>query len=235
MLAFNLYVSYIYDTFISTLIYPVFTVVLAGAIASNSVLAITKNQADMPYKQAVKTCLELINYIEKSPFNESEDSCLVLLGGEKPFLVRKRAEVLERIGFRHFPKDINFISNNSKNYGYLDNPQTIDKPLVVKSKDRIRVTGWAILPDRQQQPTLVLLSLADKKSFFATAYVSLDSPDVAKALKSNQYSRVRWAVDLPTNYLPIAQTEIKAWVYNPVDNQFVKLRGGAKVTVEDKE
>ena len=80
--------------------------------------------------------------MEKSPFHESEDSCLFLLSGEKPLLIRKRAEVLGRIGFRHFPKDLAFISNNSENYGYLDNPQTIDKPLVVKSNDRIRVTGW---------------------------------------------------------------------------------------------
>ena len=35
--------------------------------------------------------------------------------------------------------------------------------------------------------------------------------------------------------LPIAQTEIKAWVYNPVDNQFVRLRGGARVIVEDEK
>ncbi|MCC3444846.1 MAG: hypothetical protein JGK01_24780, partial [Microcoleus sp. PH2017_03_ELD_O_A] len=52
---------------------------------------------------------------------------------------------------------------------------------------------------------------------------------------SQLYNNARWAVDVSGGDLAIAQTDIKAWVYNPVDNQFVRLRGGARVTVEDKE
>ncbi len=98
--------------------------------------------------------------------------------------------------------------------------------MTVKQNDAVKAAGWAVLPENLQQPNIVLLSVGDKKSFFANAYVNLDSPDIAKSLESELYNNARWAVDLSDNNLPIAQTEIKAWVYNPVDNQFVQLRGG---------
>ncbi|MEG3909272.1 hypothetical protein QT979_15330 [Microcoleus sp. w2-18bC1] len=207
-------------------IYRVVAGLLIATIIVNSQLAIAKTRSAIIYKQGAQDCLQLINYLEPSDFfNNSPESCVRVLS-KKTWLVREGAAIIEKIGWLKFAKNVEFISNTEKVYGYLDKPQTSDKSLTVKQNDAVKAAGWAVLPENLQQPHIVLLSLGEKKSFFANAYVNLDSPDIAESLKSELYNNARWAVDLSDNNLPIAQTEIKAWVYNPVDNKFVQLRGG---------
>ncbi len=216
-------------------VYRVLAGLLIGIIIVNSGQAIAQTASALPYKQGSKDCLELINYLEPSDFfKDSPESCLRVLS-KKTWLVREGAPILDKIGWRKSAKNVNFIDNPGKVYGYFDKPQINDKSLTIKKNTVIKATGWAVLPEKLQQPNIVLLSVGDKPSFFANAYVNLDSPDIAKTLKSQVYNNARWAIELSAKNLPIAQTEIKAWVYNPVDNQFVKLRGGARVTVEDEE
>ncbi|HSF75973.1 MAG TPA: hypothetical protein VLA84_19405, partial [Microcoleus sp.] len=199
---------------------------LIATIIVNSQQAIAQTRAAIIYKQGAQDCLQLINYLEPSDFfNNSPESCVRVLS-KKTWLVREGAAIIDKIGWIKFEKNVEFISDTEKVYGYLDKPQTSDKSLTVKQNDAIKAAGWAVLPEKLQQPNIVLLSVGDKQSFFANAYVNLDSPDIAKSLKSELYNNARWAVDLSDNNLPIAQTEIKAWVYNPLDNQFVQLRGG---------
>ena len=76
-----------------------------------------------------------------------------------------------------------------------------------------------------------MFSYGTNRSFFANAVVDLDSPDVAKALNSSRYSKVRWAVNIPSKSLPLGETVIKAWVYDPSSQQVVKLSGEPKVKV----
>ncbi len=203
-------------------IYRGFAGLLIGIIIVNSQQAIAQTRSALLYKQGAQNCLQLINYLEPSEFfKNSPESCLRVLS-KKTWLVREGATILDRIAWRKLAKNVEFIANPEKVYGYLDKPQTGDKSLTVKKK----AAGWAVLPENLQQPTIVLLSVGDKQSFFANAYVNLDSPDIAKILKSQLYNNARWAVDVSGGDLSIDQTEIKAWVYNPVDNQFVQLRGG---------
>ena len=200
------------------LIYRGVSLLLIGIIIVNSQQAIAQTSSALLYKQGAQDCLQLINYLEPSNFfKDSPESCLRVLS-KKTWLVRDGAAILDKFGWRKFAKNVEFISNTKKVYGYLDKPPTGDKFL--------KAAGWAVLPDNRKQPNIVLLSVGDKKSFFANAYVNLDSPDIAKTLKSQLYNNARWAVDVSGSDLAIAQTEIKAWVYNPVDNQFVQLRGG---------
>ena len=207
-------------------IYRVVAGLLIATIILNSQQAIAQSRSALLYKQGAQDCLQLINYLEASDFlNNSPESCLRVLS-KKNWLVREGAAIIDKIGWIKFAKNVEFISNTEKVYGYLDKPQTSDKSLTVKQNDAVKAAGWAVLPENLQQPKIVLLSVGDKQSFFANAYVNSDSPDIAKSLKSELYNNARWAVDLSGNDLPIAQTEIKAWVYNPVDNQFVQLRGG---------
>ena len=207
-------------------IYRVVAGLLIATIILNSQQAIAQSRSALIYKQGAQDCLQLINYLEPSDFfNNSPESCLRVLS-KKTWLVREGAAIIDKIGWIAFAKNVEFIFNTEKVYGYLDKPQTREKSLTVKQNDAVKAAGWAVLPENLQQPKIVLLSVGDKQSFFANAYVNSDSPDIAKSLKSELYNNARWAVDLSGNNLPIAQTEIKAWVYNPVDNQFVQLRGG---------
>jgi len=207
-------------------IYRVVAGLLIATIILNSQQAIAQSRSALLYKQGAQDCLQLINYLEPSNFfKNSPESCLRVLS-KKTWLVREGAAIIGKIGWIAFAKNVEFISNTEKVYGYLDKPQTSDKSLTIKQNDAVKAAGWAVLPENLQQPKIVLLSVGDRQSFFANAYVNSDSPDIAKSLKSELYNNARWAVDLSGNDLPIAQTEIKAWVYNPVDNQFVQLRGG---------
>ena len=207
-------------------LYRVVAGLLIATIILNSQQAIAQSRSALIYKQGAQDCLQLINYLEPSDFfNNSPESCLRVLS-KKTWLVREGAAIIDKIGWIAFAKNVEFISNTEKVYGYLDKPQTSEKSLTVKQNGAVKAAGWAVLPENLQQPKIVLLSVGDKQSFFANAYVNSDSPDIAKRLKSELYNNSRWAVDLSGNDLPLAQTEIKAWVYNPVDNQFVQLRGG---------
>jgi len=217
------------------LVYRMLAGTLIGIIIVNSGQAIAQSRSALIYKQGAQDCLQLINYLEPSDFfNDSPESCLRVLS-KKTWLVREGALILDKIGWRKFAKNVVFISNPEKVYGYLDQPQISDKFLTVKKNAVVKAAGWAVFPENLKQPNIVLLSFGDRQSFFANAYVNSDSPDIAKTLKSELYNNARWAVDLSAHNLPIAQTEIKAWVYNPVDNQFVRLRGGARVIVEDEK
>ncbi len=218
-----------------TLVYRILAWLLIGIIIVNSGQAVAQSQAALAYKQGGKDCLDLINYLEPSKFFQySPESCLRVLS-KKTWLVREGALVLDKIGWRKSAKNVEFVANPEKVYGYFDQQQIGDKSLTINKNTARKATGWAVLPEDLPQPNIILLSVGDKQSFFANAYVNLNSPDIAQTLKSQVYRNARWAVELSGDNLPIAQTEIKAWVYNPVDNQFVKLRGGARVTVEDEE
>jgi len=199
-------------------VYRLLAGLLIGIIIVNSGQAIAQSRSALLYKQGAQDCLQLINYLETSDFfKNSPESCLRVLS-KKTWLVRDGAAIIDKIGWRKLAKNLEFISNSEKVYGYLDKLQT--------SQKSFKAAGWAVFPQNKKQPNIVLLSVGDKQSFFANAYVNSDSPDIAKTLKSQLYNNARWAVGFSGNDLPIAQTEIKAWVYNPVDNQFVQLRGG---------
>ncbi|TAF53251.1 MAG: hypothetical protein EAZ60_20940 [Oscillatoriales cyanobacterium] len=170
-------------------IYRGFAGLLIGIIIVNSQQAIAQTSSALVYKQGAQDCLQLINYLEPSDFfNNSPESCLRVLS-KKTWLVRKGAAIIDKIGWRKFSKNVEFIPNTKKVYGYLDKPPTGDKFL--------KAAGWAVWPDNRKQPNIVLLSVGDKQSFFANAYVNLDSPDIAKTLKSQLYNNARWAVDGP--------------------------------------
>ncbi|CBN56453.1 MULTISPECIES: hypothetical protein [Kamptonema] len=219
---------------LSQLIYKVFAGILICIIFLNSQQAIAQSQAALSYRQGSKTCLELINYLESSIFfDNSPDSCLWVMT-EKTQLVREGAKIIDKIGFRKLAKDVVFTNNPNKIYGYIDNPPTTEKPLIIKKSGTLRVAGWAILPDKLEQPKIALFSYNNQKSLFASAYVNLDSNDVAKALNSNRYKQARWGITLSANYLPIGETTINAWVYNPDGKEFVKLNGSAKIIVEEE-
>ncbi|MGB3513475.1 MAG: hypothetical protein WBA93_30540 [Microcoleaceae cyanobacterium] len=214
-------------------IYKIFAVVMTGIMMVNSVYIVANVKSSFPYMESRKECLEIINYLEDSEFiEESQDSCLVLMNG-KTWLVREGAEIMEKLGWREFPQNLEFITEAKQNYGYLDYPQTTEKILIINKDKTISLGGWAIRPDRKKQPNLVLLSSGKNQFFFANAIVNLESDDIAKVLKSKKYSRARWKVTFLAKSLPMGETVINAWVYNSDKQEFIKLNDEVKVKVED--
>ncbi len=193
---------------------------------SGEAIATQINQVHI-HQQNAKTCFELVNYID----GRSPDNCLLLVIPHAP-TAKYFAKKLDKIGLREFPKDIKFINEPSPVYGFFDTGFQVEKKTVVKRDGSLFAHGWAMFPDRLEQPGLVLLSHGNKKRFFASAHIHLDSQDVAKVLNSSRYAKARWAVNFSAESLPVGETPIKAWVYDPAGNQFLKLKGELKVKVE---
>ncbi|MDY6802906.1 MAG: hypothetical protein SXA11_03735 [Cyanobacteriota bacterium] len=220
---------------LSNSIFTIGAVILTGIIAVNSIYVINRIKTELPYMQGRKECLEIINYLEKSEFmQEAPESCLVLLNG-KTWLVREGAEIMDKLGWREFPDEMEFVSTPERVYGYLDTPpdglgETGKMPVL--RNEAVTVTGWATIPEREETPNLVLLSSGENRTFFANAYVVLDSPDLAKTLKSKEYKKARWQAEFSGKDLGMGEGAIAAWVYNAKDKQFVKLSDELKIEVK---
>ena len=207
-------------------------VVLIGAIGAQSYLAIAQAKAALVYRQGAQDGLNLIHYLEGSFFDDSPDSCLWGMTS-KTRLVRSGAEVLNRIGFRHVVTDVTFVDDPPADYGVFEVPPHAWESVRVKKSDRLRLAGWVTSPRQQELPHLVLLSYGNKQTFFANAFVNGVSPNWVTPFDPQWHSRRRWSVTCAAKYLPIGESRIKAWVYDPKERQFLKLEGDAVVTVEE--
>ncbi|MBR8834991.1 MAG: hypothetical protein DSM106950_13370 [Stigonema ocellatum SAG 48.90 = DSM 106950] len=188
-------------------------------------------QARQNWRQRTRgeACLEVIRFIDKS-INQQPDNCLDALFPD-PDLLKQMAEPLQRIGFRDFPRNITFTTEPVKNHGYIDTPPTTNKPLIVPKNGKLKLSGWAILPEQRSQPKIVFLSYDSNQSFFANAVVKLKRPDVAKSFNSDFYKKSGWEVNVSPNSIPLRETLIKAWVYDPDHKQFMKLSGEVNIKV----
>ncbi|MFN6462630.1 MAG: hypothetical protein RMZ41_012380 [Nostoc sp. DedVER02] len=191
--------------------------------------SIAEGQLIWIQRKAGKNCLELINYIDKSITN-SPSNCLNFIFPDQ-LLIRKLSPVLQKLEFRDFPQNLTFITKADKVHGYIDLPPTTKQPLNIRSSDVLKLSGWAILPEGQEQPPIVLLSYGNSQSFFATGFVYLNRPDVAKALNSNLYNTSGWEAIISLKSIPAGESVIKAWVYDRISQQFIKLNGEPKITV----
>ncbi|WP_208340873.1 hypothetical protein [Aetokthonos hydrillicola] len=194
---------------------------------SNSDQEIGRGRGTWIERTSGKTCFEIIHFIDPS-LRQQPNNCLDSIS-PREFQLIETSEILQRIGFRNFPRDIAFTEKTIKNYGYIDSPTKKDKPLIVDNNEDIRFSGWVVLPDGKEQPQLVLLSYNDKKSFFANAVVKVKKPVVAQLLNSSDYQKSRWSVDVSLSSIPVGESVIKAWVYDPNHKQFVKLNNEIKI------
>jgi hypothetical protein len=191
-----------------------------------------------------RNCLEIIHYLnesfyqtEESTVSESHKKCTrymdcpinncleTLMPNATPSAlvgIRNGAFILERIGFRDFPKQIQF-TEPTKIYGQIEQPMTTDKPITLSRSSKIKVTGWATLPERSQTPELVLLSSDGDRSFFANATIVNKSDN-----------KVQWEAEISPQSLNREETAIKGWVYDREGKQFVKLNGEIKLRISKK-
>lgn len=178
-----------------------------------------------------QSCLDI--GIDKAP-----DSCLQQLYPDAASL-KAAMKDLTQIGYRRPSAPIKFLAKPSQTYGYVDAPpESATQSLAVQRSclncGDIGLSGWAVLPKRGGSAQLVFLSYGDRDATFLTnAYVNSPSLDVAKSLGDSRYSRSRWGASFSPKLLPIGETVVKAWVYDPDDRQFVLLTGVRKLRVEE--
>ncbi|NES20327.1 MAG: hypothetical protein F6K41_15690 [Symploca sp. SIO3E6] len=207
---------------------------LAGIISYltmvKSLYALPHAKHNQLHRQNVKTCLEVVHFIEVSA---PPSGCLWELYPSAS-KVKQYVAALEQIEFRNFPKNLEFLVAPTQIYGAMETPKLTDDFTINKSENKnILFSGWAVIPNQVELPKLVLLSYQGQKSFFTTSYVAFPRPDIAKTLNSAQYTLSGWSVDYPTESMPLGEQIIQAWVYDKQGEQFVKLQGDIKVLVEE--
>jgi hypothetical protein len=206
-----------------------FACILIAILIATSTKAIAQGKQTWQQRTSGETCLEIIHFFEPA-ISESPDNCLQVLYPSTARLINLAAS-LERLGFRDFPRELAFTSEPLKHHGSIDNLPTTNQLLTIPRSGSFKVSGWAMLPERRVQPKVALLSYGSNQSFFATGVIKLKRPDVAKALNSSRYNEIGWEVDVSPKSIPLGETVIKAWLYDPSGKQFVKLSGELKLKV----
>ncbi|MBW4475836.1 MAG: hypothetical protein KME54_02920 [Tolypothrix brevis GSE-NOS-MK-07-07A] len=180
-------------------------------------------------RKAGQNCLEIINFLDK-PISNSPSKCLNFIYSDE-LQIRKLSKTLEKLEFRDFPRNITFITKAEKVHGSIDVPPTTEQPLNLRKSDTLKLFGWAILPEQQEQPPIILLSYGKNQSFFATGLVNSNRPDVATALNSSLYNTSGWEANVSLSSIPTGETVIKAWVYDRKRQEFIQLNGEPKIKV----
>ena len=209
-----------------------------GLILANSVKALSEWQLWAKHKLHRKTCLELIHYMDESHFEgEAPNSCLRLVFPSTQAL-RGWVTSLEEIGFRDFPQDLDFVARPSVELGAIEKPDPKDPSFLLANEEgKIKISGWAKLPDDSNSFKLILLSANDRKQFFASVPINEDSPDLddeSSGPNEGHYRGKKWSADIVIEALPPDIVKIGAWIYNPTEKQFVKLNGELAVSTAER-
>jgi hypothetical protein len=175
-----------------------------------------------------KTCLELIHYFDTDDIDKSNSECTKHVFPDIK-LIRGNYQLLEDLNFRQFPRDIIF-SDDSKVYGYVDSP-TKDSFTRLTKDSQLNMRGWAALPDRSEQPSVVLFSYGNNKTFFANAPINQPRPDVSDSLRSGKFKNSGWSVNVSVDALPDGDNIIKVWIYDREAKKFVRLQGESQVRI----
>ncbi|MGJ5633814.1 hypothetical protein [Nostoc sp. CALU 1950] len=206
-----------------------FLVFLIFIFVFSSTNSIIEVQNSFIQRKAGQNCLEIINFLDKSISN-SPGNCLQFIYPEE-LQILKLSKTLQKLQFRDFPQNINFLTKVEKFHGFIDVPSTTKQALNLRRSDTLKLLGWAILPEQQEQPPIVLLSHGNNRSFFATGLINLTRPDVATALHSSLYKTSGWEANVSLKSLPAGETVIKGWVYDRKNRQFIQLNNEPKIKI----
>ena len=186
------------------------------------------------YRNSAKTCLEIIYYLDESLLQQPNlSNCLWFLYRHHLSVenLRDYSDSLDKLGFRDFPKDLKFMAKPTKIAGNIDLSSQTAQPLTLLKTASVPLSGWAMPIEYSQLPKVVLFSYGKNQSFFASAFVKVERPDVAEYSNFSRSSKIGWKADISLKCLPLGENIIKAWVYDRKNKQFVKLNNEVKVRV----
>jgi hypothetical protein len=138
--------------------------------------------------------------------------------------IRTNLPVLNDLGFRKVAVDAIF-TEDPPFCGCLDSPiATSNHVFPISYSSALPVTGWAILPNRNKLPEIVMLSVDDRQTFIWGARVGTrDRPDVRLVMKNPSLGAVGWSTMIPSGLLPSGEFTLKAWAYDSDHERFLKL------------
>lgn len=156
-----------------------------------------------------KACLLWINVVK-------DDDCLKIIWAD-PNDTKVKANALNNLGFFK-PKLLNSnqiekLKGNQVpglDYGWMD-------AIEPAGKDKYRVRGWAVLPEKESPAHAVVLSYENKEGesiAFALATTDIKRKDVAKILNKKAYVDSGWEKLIFVDKIPKTAGKIKAWAFD---------------------
>lgn len=103
----------------------------------------------------------------------------------------------------------------------------------VSKSGTIRLTGWAILPEKAKAAEKVIITLPDSNQVVAIANVNIARPDVVKAIKGEGYKNSGWTTSIKGNTLPSGRVILTAWAFDPATKTATQLRNTHELTVSE--
>ena len=103
-------------------------------------------------------------------------------------------------------------------------------PEKIYRNDRVELSGWAILPEKQKPADAVYLSYGDENQLIAVGKVNQNRSDVAEVLSVFEYSNSGWFIRVPTTVLPLGNTVLKVWAYDAETETLTQI--GSEIPVE---
>lgn len=199
-----------------------FATILSLAIVVNTNSSLVQAQKTKASRESARVCLEMVHYIS-NVFDDTPHNCVWQLFRAKGYssFIRGQVDLLEQIGFRKLAKDFNFVSTPATPWGVLERAGVPNRR--AQAEPIVQISGWAVLPERKRIPEAIALSLNDQQTFLTAVYPNESRPDVAKFLGDTRYLNSGWRVKIPANLLPAGEIKFHAWVYDPENQQFVRL------------
>lgn len=103
----------------------------------------------------------------------------------------------------------------------------------VSKTGTVKFTGWAIVPEKTKAAEKVILTLPTNNQIVAIANVNTARPDVAKAIKSENYKNSGWTTSFAASSLPTGRIVLKAWAYDPATKTATQLKNLHELTVSE--
>jgi hypothetical protein len=103
----------------------------------------------------------------------------------------------------------------------------------VNKTGTIKLSGWAILPEKAKPAEKVIITLPNSNQVVAIANVNSARPDVVKAIKSENYKNTGWTTSIKGDTLPTGRVLLRAWAYDPATKTATQLRNTHELTVSE--
>ena len=196
------------------------SLITVGIFISHSMLGLSQGKLFHVNRSKVGRCLEVIHFMEP-PFL----GCLQYEYSSVNGNVGIFSKTLENIGFRSFPKDIQFNEDPSREYGQIEVPETIEIHSQTNVEEKMQLSGWIKVSDKAiKKGVLLLLSYENKRTFFASQILGSDAV-IRPEISGEGIVGLNWTIDCPIALIPSEKQVIKAWIYQSGSKQFNQLSG----------
>lgn len=93
----------------------------------------------------------------------------------------------------------------------------------LQKTDTLRLSGWAVLPEKDKPADIVIITTGDNKTVVAVAKANLSRPDVVKSFNKAGYKNSGWNLAAKASALPSGKSELKAWAYDSASKTATQL------------